>query len=133
MPGLQGGWLGRRVPWATLLTNDCRAKSDENIIPVCSPSSPPTLFILCSHHTNSYGHKMERVRMRAVAGRSSGSLLLTPAACSPPMSLIDIILLVLLSSFYCPSHPQMSNPVTTLLTTKHPGSSPWLLKIVFMA
>lgn len=25
-----------------------------------SPSSPPTFFILFSHHTNSYGHKMER-------------------------------------------------------------------------
>lgn len=25
-----------------------------------SPSSPPTSFILFSHHTNSYGHKMEK-------------------------------------------------------------------------
>lgn len=31
--------LGRRVPWATLLAGDCRAKSDESITLFCPP--PP--------------------------------------------------------------------------------------------
>lgn len=80
-----------------------------------SPSSPPTFFILASHHTNSYGHKMEREGAGEVkwqreqcAGCPSGLPSLTFAVCPPPMidNHADIILPAPLAPLYCPSHPK---------------------------
>lgn len=57
-----------------------------------SPSFPPTFFILCSHHANSYGHKTEREAGSTVkweaqqfACRFSGLPSLTFAICPPSM------------------------------------------------
>lgn len=66
-----------------------------------SPSSPPTFFILSSHHTNSYGHKMEGAGVSKVklvreqyTGRLFGLLSLSFSVYSPPLidSHTDIIL-----------------------------------------
>lgn len=84
-----------------------------------SPSSPPTFFILSSHHTNSYGHKMEREGVREVkwereqyTGCPSSLPSLTFAVCPPPMidNHTDIILPVPHAPLYCPSHPKPTHP-----------------------
>lgn len=46
-----------------------------------SPSSPPTFFILSSHHTNSYGHKMEGEGASEVKWEWESSTHAAPLAC----------------------------------------------------
>lgn len=91
-----------------------------------SPSSPPTFFILSSHHTNSYGHKMERKgasKVKLDRELCSGLPFLTLAVCPLPMidNHTDIILLVPLGPVYCPSHPKPAppSPLPTPTTAIH--------------
>lgn len=80
-----------------------------------SPSSPPTFFILSSHHTNSYGHKMEREGASEVKldrAPWSGVPFLTLDIC--PLLMIDsrsdMTPLVPLGPVYCFSHPEPAPP-----------------------
>lgn len=80
-----------------------------------SPSSPPTFFILSSHHTNSYGHKMEREGASEVKldrAPWSGVPFLTLDIC--PLLMIDsrsdMTLLVPLGPVYCFCHPKPAPP-----------------------
>ena len=80
-----------------------------------SPSSPPTFFILSSHHTNSYGHKMEREGVSEVKWERGSGARADPLPCHLFHS--DIILLVPHTPLYCPSHLKPT-PYTT--ATTHP-------------
>lgn len=100
-----------------------------------SPSSPPTFFILASHHTNSYGHKMEREAAGEVkwqreqcAGCPSGLPSLTFAVCPPPMidNHADIILPAPLTPLYCPSHPKPTPWPPLPTTDTHPHTLHYL-------
>lgn len=91
-----------------------------------SPSSPPTFFILSSHHTNSYGHRMEgegASKVKLDRERCFGLLFLTSVVC--PLPTIDshtgIILLDPLTPVYCPSHskPAPLSPVSTPTSATH--------------
>lgn len=81
-----------------------------------SPSSPPTFFILSSHHTNSYGHKLEREGVRVVKWkreRYTGHLWLLLSAHHQWLTIMVL--------FYCPSHPQPTStpPPPPTWTTTH--------------
>lgn len=102
-----------------------------------SPSSPPTFFILPSHHTNSCGHKMEKKpvsmlkwKTEQFVGRLSDLPSLTFAICSLSMidSHADIYLLLspLILLFYCPLHPKPT-PSPVLPTPAATTSSPLIL------
>lgn len=100
-----------------------------------SPSSPPTFFILFSHHTNSYGHKMERgseqSKIRHRAALRFGFLNLSmPTTHNWQSQRNNSLYLSLLRSPFL-SFPTLSRHVQPVSSYPHHSSS-WFLMVTLL-